>query len=85
MIMSPAGLGTKNDCAGEGQYQFTQAQLTVGGWQLVVSQRSQLVVAREHRSRGISSVISLYQGTTGEYSTNCEDLVYAIVICRMCR
>jgi hypothetical protein len=23
MVMSPAGLGTKNDCAGEGQQQFT--------------------------------------------------------------
>jgi hypothetical protein len=24
MYMSPAGLGTKNDCAGEGQQQFTR-------------------------------------------------------------
>jgi hypothetical protein len=23
MVMSPAGLGTKNDCSGEGQKQFT--------------------------------------------------------------
>jgi hypothetical protein len=24
MVMSPAGLGTKNDCAGEGQQQYIQ-------------------------------------------------------------
>jgi hypothetical protein len=24
MVMSPAGLGTKNDCAGEAQQQFTR-------------------------------------------------------------
>jgi hypothetical protein len=27
MVMSPAGLGTKNDCAGEGQHQFAYLRL----------------------------------------------------------
>jgi hypothetical protein len=26
MVMSPAGPGTKNDCAGEGQQQFTRTE-----------------------------------------------------------
>jgi hypothetical protein len=30
MIMDPAGLGTKNDCAGEDQQQFTRPDQTAG-------------------------------------------------------
>jgi hypothetical protein len=30
MVRSPAGLGTKNDCAGEGQQQFTRPKMRAG-------------------------------------------------------
>jgi hypothetical protein len=29
MVMSPAGLGTKNNCAGEGQQQFISQSTTI--------------------------------------------------------
>jgi hypothetical protein len=42
MVMSPTGLETKNNCAGEGQQQFSsqQSELTVGGASVLVSLES---------------------------------------------
>jgi hypothetical protein len=53
--MSPAGLGTKNNCAGKGQQQFTQ--LTDS--ELGANQQLQLLVGHEHGSSEISIVRSL--------------------------
>jgi hypothetical protein len=52
MVMSPAGLETKNKCAGEGQQQF--------------SSQSDNKRGREYRSRGIPNVESRYLATPDE-------------------
>jgi hypothetical protein len=50
-----------------------------------VSEQSQWVVGREHGSRRFSIVKSRYLATTIVDIRNREDLVCAIVICRVCR
>jgi hypothetical protein len=37
MVISPMGSGTENDCAGEGQQQFTQSTDQTGSRELAVS------------------------------------------------
>jgi hypothetical protein len=80
MVMSPTGLRTKN-------VMRTTSNLPdqPTDWQLVACEQLQLVAGREYGSGGISIVGSCYQATTGEDRTNWEDLVCAVVICRICR
>jgi hypothetical protein len=79
MVMSPVGLGTKNDCAGEGQQQFTGLVWIASDSQLPLWVSCELAAIqreREHGSRGMPTVASRYQAMTGE---DIEEFVYAAV------
>jgi hypothetical protein len=64
MDMSPAGLGTKNDCAGEGQQQFNRPTDN----RLVLDMRRS--PAREGGRGGIYAIVGRHnQETTGDSTT----------------
>jgi hypothetical protein len=68
MVMSPAGLGTKDEYAGEDQQKFTQ----------------QIVGGRSWRLGVLSCIVRrLYQASTSEDMENWEDLAFEVVICRV--
>jgi hypothetical protein len=41
MVMSPAGLETKNNCAGEGQQKFSSQSVKLVSWQSTIGAMSQ--------------------------------------------
>jgi hypothetical protein len=72
MGMSPARLGTKDDCAGKGQQLFTLLNPTVS-WE------SEVRVSSYH-SRALSFIVRrCYQAMTSEDLADWEDLVFAVV------
>jgi hypothetical protein len=53
MVISPAGLGAKNECAGEGQLQFTQNQMLVVR---VVGQKNMVMGSAGHQTKNNCAV-----------------------------
>jgi hypothetical protein len=73
MVMKLGRLETKSDCAGEDQQQFTKQ---------AASRKSETGVAG-YQPRVLSCIVRRrYQATTSEAA---EDLMFAAVICRVCR
>jgi hypothetical protein len=78
MVISSVGLGTKNHFAGEGQQQFS-SQSERSQWWLVMpwepfesqEKSSLLRAATKQRAR--------------EDTADWEDLVFAVVICKVCK
>jgi hypothetical protein len=68
---------TNIDCTGEGQLQFAVLYCTA-------CSQSEKTGAVEHGSSGIYDVESRYQTTTVEDTEDWEDLVRAVVNCRVC-
>jgi hypothetical protein len=79
MATGPKGPGTNNDCAGEGQQQFTQ-KLNQDSQSWDGSQHSQSMVSHRHEAV-ISTVRCRYQAKTGKNIADWENMECASVTC----
>jgi hypothetical protein len=70
MVMSPAGLGTKNDCAGEGQQQLPDKPLHCFEWSEDIQNRQILKYGYESRGTQNQEILC-WRGPAGIYKIDC--------------